>query len=201
MTNLCSRAELLGRLAEAVAVSGDPDRAAWLIDKAEELTVQITAPDSWADALDSLVEAAVANGDLDRAEALVTQITDPDSRAEALGQLVEAAAACDDLDRAEALIAQITNPGTRARALSRLAMAIARTSEKTLPIRKYPHGSSPMLVRARHLLGEALATGSWTDVAASLARLDPPAVSTLADELQVRWKLNGPTDPPEDKES
>jgi hypothetical protein len=58
-----------------------------------------------------------------------------------------------------------------------------------------------MLARARHLLGEALVTGSWTDVASSLARLDPPAVSALADELQVRWKLNGPADPQEGKES
>lgn len=47
----------------------------------------------------------------------------------------------------------------------------------------------------------SLATGSWIDVASSLAYFDPPAVSALADELQVRWKLNGPAGPHEDGQS
>jgi len=41
-------------------------------------------------------------------------------------------------------------------------------------------------------------TGSWTDAASSLASLDPPAVSALADALQVRWKLSGLPDCQED---
>lgn len=58
-----------------------------------------------------------------------------------------------------------------------------------------------MMLRAWHLLGEALATGSWTDVASSLAHLDPPAVSALADELQVRWKLTDAADLQEHEQS
>ncbi len=127
------------------------------------------------------------------------RITDPGSRVEVLGRLAMAVAASSDPDRAVALIAQIGNPGARAMALSKVAMAISGATEKTSPVCVYPPGRAPMLVRARHLLGEALATGSWTEVASSLALLDPPAVSALADELQLRWKLNGPASPEADK--
>ena len=192
MPDHSSRAKSLGQLAEAVAISGDPDRAAWLIDEAEALIAQITDPHSRSKAFGCLVEAVITSGDLDRPEALIAQITDPDSRSDALGRLA-AAAACCDLNRAEVLIAQISKPGARARALSRVALTIARHQhEKTLPVREPLPGGSPMSVRARRLLGEALVTGSWADVAFSLARLDPPAVIALADKLQVRWKLNGP---------
>jgi hypothetical protein len=182
----------LGQLAEAVAISGDPDRAAWLIDEAEALIAQITDPHSRSKAFGCLVEAVITSGDLDRPEALIAQITDPDSRSDVLGRLA-AAAACCDLNRAEVLIAQISKPGARARALSRVALTIARHQhETTLPVREPLSGGSPISVRARRLLGEALVTGSWADVAFSLAHLDPPAVSALADKLQVHWKLNGP---------
>lgn len=51
------------------------------------------------------------------------------------------------------------------------------------------------MVRARRLLAEALVTTSWTEVVVGLARVDPLAVSALADELQVRWGLDFPGAP------
>jgi hypothetical protein len=97
-----------------------------------------------------------------------------------------------DHDKAEALIAQISDPNRRALALARLAVTLVETSQETPPARTHAHSSSPVLVRARRLLAEALVTSSWTEVVASLARVDPLAVSALADELQVRWKLDSP---------
>ncbi|MGH3852695.1 MAG: trypsin-like peptidase domain-containing protein [Pseudonocardiaceae bacterium] len=205
LTNSLSGATMLNLLASAATTNGNHDRAARLASEAKTLIKVLVAqsfvPDSRAAALNRLAKVAAVSGDLDRAETLVMQITNLGTRERALSHLAEAAAVSGDLDRAVALIAQIGNPGTRARALSRLAVAIAKASKKISPVREHPHGRSPMVVRARHLLGEALATGSWTDVASSLACLDPPAVSALADELQVRWKLNGPADPQEDKQS
>ncbi|MGH3721061.1 MAG: hypothetical protein ACRDRI_19880 [Pseudonocardiaceae bacterium] len=194
---LNQRAAMLSHAAE-MAAHDDPDRAARLAAESAALSAQSTDPYSRAKPLCRLAEAVATSGDLDRAvwligeaEVLIAQLTDEDSRAEALGRLAEAAAACGDLEQAEALIAQIADPGIRARALGRLAMATARTPL----VQEHPHGGSPTVVRARHLLGKALATGSWTDVASRLAYLAPPAVSALADELQVRWNLNGPADP------
>ena len=45
------------------------------------------------------------------------------------------------------------------------------------------------MVRARRLLAEALVTGSWPKIIASLARVDPPVVTVLADGLQARWEM------------
>ncbi|MGH3925053.1 MAG: hypothetical protein ACRDTT_19690, partial [Pseudonocardiaceae bacterium] len=101
----------------------------------------------------------------------------------------EAAAAGGDHDRAKTLIARITDPDRRALALVRVAMTLV---EETPPAREHAHSSSPVMVRARRLLAEALVTSSWTEVVIGLARVDPLAVSALADELQARWGLDSP---------
>jgi len=51
---------------------------------------------------------------------------------------------------------------------------------------------SPLIVRMRRLLAEALAVGPWTGVIVGLARVDPLAVAALTDEVQERWELNAP---------
>lgn len=56
------------------------------------------------------------------------------------------------------------------------------------------------MVRARRLLAEALVTSSWTEVVVGLARVDPLAVSVLADELQARWRLDSPGGPRDGRE-
>jgi hypothetical protein len=85
-------------------------------------------------------------------------------------------------------------------ALARLATALVETSQETPPAREHAHSSSPVMVRARRLLAEALVASSWTEVVVGLARVDPLAVSALADELQVRWGLDSPGGPRDGRE-
>ncbi len=154
-------------------------------------------PDSRAQTLAQLAEAAAASGDHNQAEALTEQITDPGRRARTLAQLAETATISGDHNRAarlaskaEALAEQLADPRLRAQALAQLAGTLVETSEKTSPAPGHASSRSPLMVRARHLLAAALVTGSWTEVIASLARMDPLAVTALADELQVRWEPN-----------
>jgi len=156
-------------LARLVGVVGDGARAARLATEAEVLTAQVTDIELRAGALAQLAEATAIGGDHDRAARLATE--------------------------AEALTAQITDPYQRTRALAGLAMTLVWEIENTSSVREHARRRSMVLIRVRCLLAEALVTGSWTQVVVSLARVDPLAVSALADELQVRWKLNSPTDP------
>ncbi|MDQ2883784.1 MAG: hypothetical protein M3Y48_22175 [Actinomycetota bacterium] len=112
-----------------------------------------------------------------------------DWREEALGQFAEVVAASGDHNRAEALLARISDPNRRALAMARVAVTLGESRE-TPPAREHAHSRSPM-VRARRLPAETLVTGSWTEVVDSLARVDPLAVRTLADELQLRWGETG----------
>jgi lipopolysaccharide biosynthesis regulator YciM len=194
ITNQDRRAEALAQLAAVIAADGDHDRA-------EALTGQITDPHRRAEALAQLAGVAAAGGDHDRAarladeaEALTGQITDPHRRAEALAQLAGVAAAGGDHDRAarlageaEALTGQITDPDQRAEALAQLAKILVEKDKETSPVPGHARSSSPLMVRARHLLGAALVTGSWIQIVASLARVEPLAVTALADEVRARW--------------
>jgi hypothetical protein len=196
------RATELAWLAGRVAVGGDHERADRLIDEAKSLVAQILEFPAGlrAEAFARLAEAVAAGGDPNRAETLTKQITDPYYRGKALGWLAEAVAAGGDPNRAEALIAQIIDPNRRALALTQLAQKLVETSQETPPAAEHAHSSSPVMARARRLLAEALVTSSWTEIVVGLARVDPPAVSALADELQVRWGLDSPGGPRDGRE-
>jgi hypothetical protein len=68
-----------------------------------------------------------------------------------------------------------------------LARILVEASKETSLVPDHVRRSSPLMVRARRLLAEALAVGSWTAVVSSLARVDPLAVTALADDVQARW--------------
>jgi hypothetical protein len=205
ITNPRARTRVLAGLAQAAARAGDLDRAGavageitnpdeWALadlaepavgpsgpDRAETETVarSITSPYGRALALAGLVMAA-SSGELKRARMLAewakaaAAIPDPDRRARVLGGLAEAAVGAGDLDRArmladraEAAATTIPNPDQRARALATLA---GKAAPK----------------RARSLLAQALTAGHWEASVVVLAQINPPAVSTIADEY-----LNG----------
>jgi hypothetical protein len=87
--------------------------------------------------------------------------------------------------KAETLTAQITHPEQQAKALVRRTMALVETIENTSP-RGHLCRSSPVVVRARHLFAWVLTTSLWMGVVSDLARVDPLAITFLADELLVR---------------
>jgi hypothetical protein len=162
-------------------LSGDRERAARLAGEAEALIGQITYSSSRDGALAALVEAVVAFGE----------------RVEALTGLAGAVAAADQ-DRAvrlaaevEALIGQITEPKYQPAALAYLAWTLF-TSTKPATASGDPPGSSPWLLRVRHLVAATLVTGSWADVVVILAHIDPPAATALTDAVLARWERDAP---------
>jgi ATP/maltotriose-dependent transcriptional regulator MalT len=158
--DLDRQAVALALLVKVVAAGSDHDRAARLAGEAEALTEQITwGRRAWA--LARLLEAVAAGGDHDRAARLAGE--------------------------AEALTEQITDPDMRVKVLAQLAGILMKTSKETSRVPRQARSSSPLMVRARRLLAEALAAGSWTGVVSSLACVDPLAVTALADEVQARW--------------
>jgi hypothetical protein len=89
-----------------------------------------------------------------------------------------------DHDQARAFARQISDPDQQAGALARLAVVAMGTSREAAPAAQQRCGNSlPLVAHARQLLGEALVTGSWTEVVAGLARVDPSTVVTLAEQL------------------
>ena len=145
------------------------------VAEAEALIGQITYSSSRDGALAALVEAVVAFGE----------------RVEALTGLAGAVAAADQ-DRAvrlaaevEALIGQITEPKYQPAALAYLAWTLF-TSTKPATASGDPPGSSPWLLRVRHLVAATLVTGSWADVVVILAHIDPPAATALTDAVLAR---------------
>jgi len=209
ITNPHRRAEALAPLAEALAARGDHDRAARLANQAEALTGQIIDPYRRAKALARLAGVVATGGDRDRAarlvnqaEALTAQITNRNQRAWALARLAKAVAASGDHNRAETLTARITNPDSRVWALAQLGWIFMKTSKEISPVPEHrtPPQQFALTVRARHLLAAALVTGSWTQIVPGLARVDPLAISALADEVQVRWGLDSPDGPQRGRE-
>jgi hypothetical protein len=151
------------------------------VAEAEALIGQITYSSSRDGALAALVEAVVAFGE----------------RVEALTGLAGAVAAADQ-DRAvrlaaevEALIGQITEPKYQPAALAYLAWTLF-TSTKPATASGDPPGSSPWLLRVRHLVAATLVTGSWADVVVILAHIDPPAATALTDAVLARWERDVP---------
>lgn len=197
----------LAVLVRVVTAGGDRDRAARLTDEAETFTRQSTIPDHRAWALGRLAQAVAAGGNHDgaarlagEAEAVTSEINDPGQRVRALAELAKAVAAGGDHDQAarlaadaETLASQITSLDQRAAALVRLARTLLDISKELHPAGEPAHSGSPVLVRVRSLIAEALVTGSWTAAVSGLARVDPLAVRVLADDLETRWGFNSPS--------
>jgi hypothetical protein len=129
--------------------------------RAEALARSITDPYAQSRALARVAEAAAGGGDLHRAEQVALSITDPDEKA--LAVAVVAAASGGDLDRAEQVARSITDPDAQARALA----SVASVAEPD---------------RARSCIAGALAVGQWVILLNEVARIDPVALATFADE-------------------
>ncbi|MGC5284573.1 hypothetical protein, partial [Actinomadura citrea] len=148
ITNPSQQARAWTSLAEAVAATGDLDRARLLTDQTETIARSITDPYEAGTrsiivfppprmgAFISLAEVVAKIGDrgrarllTDQAETVARSITDPSQQAEALASLTEAVADTGDLDRAEAIARSITDPSQQARALTSLAEAVADTGD------------------------------------------------------------------------
>ncbi|PZS20711.1 MAG: hypothetical protein DLM60_08355 [Pseudonocardiales bacterium] len=165
------RAVALAQVAEVMAAHGDPDRAARLASEAEAL-IPLKWPADLRLVLPQVVTAVAVGGDHDRAtrlanlaEAIMQQVTDI-CDPEALAWLAQAAVIYGDHDRAtrladeaEALIRQETNPSARASALARLSITLVEMSKKTSRVPEHVQSSSPLIIRARRLLAEALTVG------------------------------------------
>jgi tetratricopeptide (TPR) repeat protein len=127
----------LGAVAEALAASGDADRARLLADLAA-VTMTGSGTDDFdhSRVLTALAKAVAAVGDLDRAQALAGSVTDSHLHAQVLTALVTSAAAAGDLDRARSLaeLAQvmassITDELDKAEALTALAKGVAAAGD------------------------------------------------------------------------
>lgn len=186
VTDPSRRVWALARLAETAAVIGDIDWALRLAGNAVDRAAQTTDMPFRVEGLAALAGAVTAVGELRPSGALVAQVMARHSMRGVLARLVAVVAACGDHERAEAFTARITDPHRRADALACLAATLVDTNVHT--------PRDPVPARARRLLAEALATGSWITVVSELGRIDPPAVRALVNELQLRWNQNDPGD-------
>ncbi|MEU0003630.1 hypothetical protein ABZ079_04800 [Streptomyces sp. NPDC006314] len=143
-------------VAEAWAAVGAADRAeAWM--------QSISLPALRLEARAAAAEALAAVGDIGRAEALARTLTDPELRAEALHRIVAALAEKGLTDRAEAVANAVQGPDCRARALAVVAT----------------HAEGP---KVRRFVAPALEMGDWATVIETLARVEPTAVTAIAEE-------------------
>jgi tetratricopeptide (TPR) repeat protein len=143
ITDPYQQAQALGAVAEAVAATGDADRARQVADRAEAVARSITDPDWQAQALVAVAGAVAAAGDADRArqvaeqaEALARSITSLYEQTQALGAVAKAVAATGDTDRArqvadraEAVARSITDPDWQAQALVAVTWAVAAAGD------------------------------------------------------------------------
>ena len=132
----------LGAVAEAMAASGDADRARLLADLAA-VTIASSGTDDFDHqrAQTALAKAVAAAGDLDRAQALAGSVTDPYEQARVLITIVTSAAAAGDLDRvcslaerAQAVASSITDEFDQAQVLTALAKEVAAAGELELAL-------------------------------------------------------------------
>jgi tetratricopeptide (TPR) repeat protein len=191
ITHSDSREQAVVQLVGMVADTRDFGRA-------EALTAQITNPHEHVRALARLAETVATQGDhalagrlADEAETLAERMDDG-LRVEVLAGLAGSVVVGDPartarlIAEAEVIIGQITEPDLQSIAMVQLAEALVKTGESPVP----GLGSSVLMRRCRHLLAGALVTGSWSGVVATLARVDPPAVTALIGEIQARWQLD-----------
>ncbi|WP_143050300.1 hypothetical protein [Streptomyces sp. 2231.1] len=186
------RASALAALADAAAIAGNAARVtavgklvaasgelvnagpviavgeAWAAlgaaDRAEAWVRSIAMPALRVEAQAAIAEALAIAGDLGRAETLALDIGDLQLRGEALYRLVTVLAEAGLLARAEAVAGSIPEASTRVRALAVIAAHAEKEAE------------------ARRLVGPALEVGDWPAVIEVLARVEPTAVTTIAEE-------------------
>ncbi|WP_431919583.1 hypothetical protein [Nonomuraea jabiensis] len=117
VTDPYRQTQAMVHLVEAVAASGDFDRA-------ERLIHAIGDPYRQMQAMVHLVEAVAASGDFDRAERLIHAIGDGSRRAQAMMALVRALATSGDLGRAEELAHSLHDSVWLTRALVDLVTSV-----------------------------------------------------------------------------
>ncbi|SEB54903.1 hypothetical protein SAMN05428944_0191 [Streptomyces sp. 1222.5] len=147
-----------------VIAVGEAWAALGAADRAEAWVRSIAMPALRVEAQAAVAEALAIAGDLGRAEALALDIGDLQLRGEALYPLVTVLAEAGLLARAEAVAGSIPEASTRVRALAVIAAHAEKEAE------------------ARRLVGPALGVGDWPAVIEVLARVEPTAVTTIAEE-------------------
>jgi hypothetical protein len=160
------KSRALAELAQAVAISGDPDRARRLLNDAETVARTAKNPDKKFRALAELAQAVAATGDLDRAEELIRTIPRSVHRDQAFAEVVSAVAASGDTRRAETLTCTITNPHSQAFIWENLARSDT---------------ASP----SRRPLFEILRLRGWSLSAATLALAGQETLSAIVYELDL----------------
>ena len=158
---LVGLARALAAVAQAIATTGDTDRA-------ETVARSITNPFGQARALAAVAQAIATTGDTDRAETVARSITDPFQQAQALAAVAAAIATTGDTDRAEAMARSITNPFGQAQALAAVAEAIATTSDAG---------------QTGRFIAQVLAVMPWQTPLPVLAKHQPRVVLACVDEL------------------
>jgi hypothetical protein len=156
----------MGALAEALAATGDFDRA-------EAVVRSITHPNLRALALAELADALRAAGDFDRAEAVVRSITRPKIRASMLVNLAAAAgtARAKIITEAEAAARLITDSDMQAHLLTRLA-------------------SLSTGITADRLIATAFRLTTWTSPLSALATRHSAVLIMLAAEVGVDGRIS-----------
>lgn len=190
ITSPTQRDQTAAEIAQYFAGVGDPDRA-------EEVARSIANSSLQAKALTAVASAVATIGKLDHAERIVLSISDVSRQAKALAAIVQAGVKAGDLNEAEAIARSITDPLSQAHAFSILARAFAdagylKQAENIARSITNPSRQAQMLAalttnctssEARHLLAHALTVGHWQICLVALVRVEPDAVSVMAEEL------------------
>ncbi|MGW2821801.1 hypothetical protein ACWC24_12445 [Streptomyces sp. NPDC001443] len=129
LTNPLQQVRALVRVVEAVAATGDHERARAMATDAEQIARTITEPFQHPWALVDVAGAVAAAGDHQRAEQIARTITDPFEQGQALADVAGAVAATGDHQRAERIARTFTDPYWQVRALADVAGAVAATGD------------------------------------------------------------------------
>ncbi|CUU54984.1 Uncharacterized conserved protein HemY, contains two TPR repeats [Parafrankia irregularis] len=204
--NRTLRMEALAEMAETLAQSGEYERAASLAGQAAITARSIThsgRPESLAQI--AAAKALARTGGYSQAEAIARSIIEPfDIRVRALAAVAGALAQAGDQVRASLLVSiagadvrSIIDPDERERFLHPVAAALARTGE---------YGQAEAMARtitwssrrvralidvadqadpavARKILVTLLRDDDWSESLTTLVRVDPGAVSAIAEEF------------------
>lgn len=188
------QAQALAAIAQRVAAA-DPGRAEALSAAVGRIAAGIHDHSRRRQALVEAVRAVTATRDLDRAEALALTIPHLRQRWQALIPVVGLAGLTGQPDRALTLIRQIDNSELQSSAYVELTRAAARgdiaralsvaqdiPDPRTRATAFVAVATEADVARASALLVSVLATTEWTVALGALARLQPGALSVLADE-------------------
>ncbi|WP_190016705.1 hypothetical protein [Streptomyces lucensis] len=147
-----------------VIAVGEAWAAMGAADRAESWVRSIAVPALRVEAQAAVAETLAVVGDLERAEALALDLGDLELRSEALNRLVTVLAERGLGARAEAVADSIPEASTRVRALAVVAAHAETVSD------------------ARRLAAPALDVGDWPAVIDVLARVEPTALTVIAEE-------------------